>query len=110
MSLPVEVLAFEPMASGHRSLRLTTVVGWEGFQSYANAIVAALGGRVLDRVDSPIERVWTVEVDGGRFWLALDDYGLGVSLDSCDAQADARIDAVLLQLQRLAPGASEGKP
>ena len=101
MPLPLEVLAFEPMASGHRSLRLTTAIGWDGFAAYASDVVSALGGTVLGRVDSPIERVWTVKIDGARFWLALDDFGLGVSLDSLGAQADVALDGIRSRLERL---------
>ena len=72
-------------------------------------------GTVDGRVDSPVERVWDVTIDGGRFWLALDDFGLGVSLDARDARADAMIDAIRWRLTRdpgdcmrreLAPAAS----
>jgi uncharacterized protein DUF3630 len=104
--LPLEVLAFEPMASGHRSLRLTTEVSWEAFADYAEAVVSALGGTVEHRADSPAERVWSVTIDGASFWLSFDDFALGVSLDPCDAVADARIDAILLRLRGLVPGAS----
>jgi len=41
---PLEVLEIEPMASGHRSLRLTRSVTWEQFGAYAEALVRALDG------------------------------------------------------------------
>jgi hypothetical protein len=104
--LPLEVLAFEPMASGHRSLRLTTAVSWESFADYAEEIVETLGGSVLDRVDSPVERVWTVRIDGAWFWLALDDFGLGVSLDARDAKGDTALDGIRSRLEELVPGTS----
>jgi hypothetical protein len=99
--LPLEVLAYEPMASGHRSLRLTTEVSWDGFGPYAEEVVDALGGTVDSRADSPVERVWDVTIDGGRFWLALDDFGLGVSLDARDARADALLDGIRWRLTAL---------
>ena len=101
MSLPLEVLAFEPMASGHRSLRLTTEVSWEAFAEYAEEVVSSLGGTVEGRADSPVERVWDVTIDGARFWLALDDFGLGVSLDARDARADAMLDGIRWRLVAL---------
>jgi len=101
--LPLDVLAIEPMASGHRSLRLTRAVGWEEFEAYATAVVAALGGTIEHRADSPAERVWSVTIDGASFWLSFDDFGLGVSLDSCDAAADARIDGILERLAQHRP-------
>ena len=103
MTLPLEVLQFEAMASGHRSLRLTRRVAWEDFGPYADAIVSALDATVLDRVDSPIERIWRVRIGAGQYWLGLDDFGLGVSLDSCDAAADAQIEGVRERLLAL-PG------
>jgi hypothetical protein len=99
--LPLEVLAYEATASGLRSLRLTTEVGWDGFGPYAEEVVDALGGTVDGRVDSPVERVWDVTIDGGRFWLALDDFGLGVSLDARDARSDAMIDAIRWRLEAM---------
>jgi Protein of unknown function (DUF3630) len=99
--LPLEVLAFEPMASGHRSLRLTTEVTWDGFADYAEDVVWSLGGTVDGRVDSPVERVWDVTIEGERFWLAFDDFALGVSLDARDARADAVLDGIRWRLTAL---------
>lgn len=101
MPLPLEVLAFEPMASGHRSLRLTTEVSWDAFADYAEEVVSALGGTVDSRADSPAERVWNVTIDGAWFWLALDDFGLGVSLDARDAKADAMLEGIRWRLEVL---------
>jgi hypothetical protein len=97
--LPLEVLAIEAVASGGRSIRLTREIGWEDFEGYATAIVDVLGGTVDGRVDSPIERIWDVTVDGARFWLALDDFGLGVSLDAYNAKADAALDGIRSRLE-----------
>ena len=102
MPLPLEILAFEPMASGHRSLRLTTGVSWEAFADYAEEVLSSLGGTVDSRADSPVERVWDVTIDGGRFWLALDDFGLGVSLDARDATADAALGGIRERLLAVA--------
>ena len=99
---PLDVLEFEPMASGHRSLRLTRTVDWDGFAPYAEFVVRALGGSVLSRADSPVERVWSVRVGEGKYWLSFDDFALGVSLDSCDEIADAQIEGIRLRLRKLA--------
>jgi hypothetical protein len=101
--LPLDVLELEPMASGHRSLRLTRDVSWEEFDAYATAVVAALRGNIARPADSPVERVWSVTIDGASFWLSFDDFGLGVSLDPCDPDADARIDGIRERLARLGP-------
>ena len=93
-TVPLELLLIERMASGHRSLRLTRAVGWDEFDSYAESLLDMLQGSVLSRADSPVERVWSVGIGGAQYWLCLDDFDLGVCLDSCDAAADARIDAI----------------
>ena len=95
---PLEVLEIETLASGHRSLRLTRAVAWEEFAAYAESVVRTLNGRVLHKADSPVERVWSVKIDDGQYWLSLDDFGLGVSLDSCDAAADDQIEKIRSKL------------
>jgi hypothetical protein len=59
--LSLEILEIEPMASGHRSLRLTRSVSWAAFDVYAEGLVRVLSGRVEHRADSPAERVWSVD-------------------------------------------------
>ena len=44
--------------------------------------MARFGGEVIERIDTPIERMWTVRIKGCKFWLAFDDFPLGLSLDS----------------------------
>jgi uncharacterized protein DUF3630 len=100
--VPLEVLEIEPMASGHRSLRLTRAVAWEDFGPYAESVVRALDGRILSRADSPVERVWSVQIGEGKYWLSFDDFALGVSLDSCDSVADAHIEDIRGRLMKLA--------
>ena len=92
------------MASGQRALRLTRLVSWSDFDRYAAALVAALGGHVTSRADSPVERVWAVQIDGGAYWLALDDFGLGVSLDPRDAAAGEAIERIRSRLVALRDG------
>jgi len=99
---PLDVLELEPMASGHRSLRLTRAVAWEDFAAYAESVVRMLDGSVLQRADSPVERVWSVKIGAGHYWLSLDDFGLGVSLDSCDRAADDQIESIRATLVEMA--------
>ena len=94
IALPLEILRLERMASGDQGLRLTACVSWQEFGPYAEALVTALGGRVTSRDDSPVERVWTVEIEGATYWLGLDDFGLGVSLDPRDPAAGAAMDRI----------------
>ena len=96
--LPLERLEMERMASGDASLRLTTAVHWVVFGLYARAMLRVLGGRTLAKADSPFERVWDVVVDDHRYWLCLNDWQLGVSLDSQDAAASAGVDGIRRRL------------
>lgn len=97
-SLPLEVLELEPMASGNSSLRLTRVLSWARFASYADNLVRVLGGEVVERADSPVERAWTAVIEGQRFSITFDDLALGVSLDPCDDEAATRIDGIRTRL------------
>ena len=92
MELPLERLVVQEMASGNASLALTERVDWESFQGYAEAVLQLIGGSVVERVDSPVERVWTVTVGGELFWLAHDE--VGVSLDSQSREASLLIPAI----------------
>jgi hypothetical protein len=39
-------------------------------------------GRVLKRIDTPVERIWIVLIGWRPFWLTFDDFPVGLSLDS----------------------------
>lgn len=82
------------MASGDRSLRLSTRVTWEEFASYATAVVSLVGGSIVDRADCASERVWTAIIHGQRFWISFDDFALGVSLDPQDNAANELVPAI----------------
>jgi hypothetical protein len=92
--IPLEVLELELMASGHRSLRLTRAVSWQDFEPYAKALIGLLNGEVVHQADSPVERVWTIAIGSRRYWLSFDDFGLGISLDPCDAAASDQIENI----------------
>jgi hypothetical protein len=53
--------------------------------------VQILGGSISERADSPVERVWTVHIDGEPFWLAYDDFPVGVCLAPKSIGASALI-------------------
>ena len=92
------------MASGDLSLVVTDRVGWALFGPYARAILWALGGRVVSRADTPVERVWQVNVDGRDYWLCFNDWGLGVSLDSQDGAASDYITQIKRRLLAVRDG------
>jgi hypothetical protein len=104
--VPLEVLELEPMSSGHRSIRLTLSVAWDDFGSYAAALIRSLDAVLVHKADSPVERVWTISICGRRYWLSFDDFGLGVSLDPCDAEANDSIETIR---QRLLEIRNEGE-
>jgi len=72
----------ETMASGNLSLRITNDITWESFPSKAQEFVARFNGKVLRRMDTPVERMWIVLIRLRPFWLTFDDYPLGLTLDS----------------------------
>ena len=98
MDLPLERLEIRPMASGNQSLLLTEQVDWESFPTYAEAIVQLVGGTLVDRADGPDQRVWTVSIGTQVFWLAYDEFPLGVSLDPRNGEAAALVPAIRQKL------------
>jgi hypothetical protein len=53
----------------------------------------------INKADTPVERVWDVCINGERFWLSFNDFGLGVSLDSQMRQSSKHITAIRDRLQ-----------
>ena len=94
MELPLERLDLRKMASGTDSLLLTECIDWDSFPQYADEIVRLLGGRVADRIDGPDQRVWTVCIGNHLFWLAYEDYPVGVSLDPQNSEASATVPSI----------------
>ena len=107
MELPLEQLVVQEMASGNASLVLTARVDWESFQVYSEAVLQLIDGRVVERVDSPVERVWTVTIGGELFWLAHDE--VGVSLDSQSREASLLIPAIQPTLITVRTGTADGR-
>lgn len=75
----------QQMASGNLSLLITEEVSWETFPEQAQEFVKWAGGFVLKRMDSPVERIWIVLIKWRPFFLAFDDFPLGMSLDSMNS-------------------------
>jgi hypothetical protein len=99
--VPLEVLRFEPMASGNQALLLSNRVTWEAFPSYAPALAGLLGGKIVDKADSAAERVWTALIEGQRFFISYDDYPFGVSLEPRDGGAAMLIPTIRERLLRV---------
>ena len=57
-------LRIETMASGHLTLVLRENASWADFEIFAPQFLAAHGGTVVHKADSPVERVWTVKFGG----------------------------------------------
>lgn len=81
-------LALGRMSSGRLYLELTTSVGWEGFPSYAEALVKFLSGAVVSRNDSADTRVWVVVVEGILLWLVYDDLPVMISFEAKSDEGD----------------------
>jgi hypothetical protein len=52
----------------------------------------------MNRADSPVERVWTVSIEGALYWISFDDFALGVSIDPCDHEAAAAMETLRARL------------
>ncbi len=107
--IPLEILKIIKMASGNNSLELTQCISWTGFPQHANEIINFLGGEIINKADSVVDRVWDICVNGERFWLSFNDFGLGVSLDSQTRQSSKQIAAIRDRLQEWR-NAEDGHP
>jgi hypothetical protein len=79
----------EQMASGHLTLVLREQAVWEDFEAFANGFLDAIGGATVSRVDSPVDRVWTVRIGGAEVWLAFEDLLARFEIDARDDAGDA---------------------
>ncbi len=70
------------MASGNLSLIVTEQVSWESFPDRARGFLDRFNGKVLKRIDTPVERMWIVMIRWRLFWLTFEDFPASVSLDS----------------------------
>jgi len=86
------------MASGNLSLFITDQVSWQSFPSAARAFVQRVGGRVVRRIDTPVERMWIVVIRWRPFFLSFDDFPLGLSLDSMSRCCNPVIKDLFLEL------------
>ena len=90
-------LEIQPMASGNLSLFITDQVSWESFPSAAREFVKRVGGRVMRRIDTPVERMWIVLIRWRPFFLTFDDFPLGLSLESMSRWCNPVIQDLFLE-------------
>jgi hypothetical protein len=81
-------LRIETMSSGNLTLVLRENADWYDFESFALKFLAAHGGKVVDRADSPVERVWNVTIGDATVWLAFDDYFARFEINAQDEAGD----------------------
>jgi hypothetical protein len=81
-------LRIETMASGRLTLVLRENASWADFEIFALRFLAAHGGTLADRADSPVERVWTVRFGDAEVLLTFDDAMARFEIDSKDAAGD----------------------
>ena len=84
----------ESMASGHLTLVLRDNVDWSAFESFAKDFLSVHGGEALSRADTPVERVWTVQLRGVKFWLSFDDFHNRYELNARDDEGDKILSAL----------------
>ncbi|HET9396400.1 MAG TPA: DUF3630 family protein [Nitrospiraceae bacterium] len=82
------------MASGDLSLLITEDVSWESFPDQAQKFVERFDGKVIDRIDTPVERMWAVTIKACEFWLVFEDFPLGMSLDSKSSSCNPVIQEI----------------
>jgi hypothetical protein len=93
MKLPFfDALALQRMASGHNCLNLSTKVDWDEFPEFADHVLEAIKGKVLDRSDAADIRLWILNVGGCKLRFVFDDYPAMVSLESFDTQGDILLE------------------
>ena len=98
--VPLDALKLTPMASGNQALLLSARITWEGFSVFAHALARLLRARIVERDDFVAERLWTLVIEGQRFWLVFDDYPLGVSLEPQDEVAGKLVPTIFEDLLR----------
>lgn len=94
----VDKLEIQPMASGNLSLFITDEISWDSFPSAAGAFVRRVGGRVVRRTDTPVERMWIVLIRWRPFFLTFDEFPLGLTLDSMSRWCNPAIQDLFLEL------------
>jgi hypothetical protein len=95
-----DALVLTVMASGHLCLNLSESVSWEDFPAYANAVLAAVGGKRTRSAEASDVRLWEVVIDGQTLRLVFDDFPAMVSLESQDALGDAVLREIQARLAR----------
>ena len=91
-------LRIETMGSGHLTLVLREDASWSDFEIFAPRFLTEHGGTVVDKADSPVDRIWTVQLDGAKLSLVLDDYMARFELDARDAAGDAVLSTLAAKL------------
>jgi hypothetical protein len=55
-------------------------VSWESFPDQAQNVIDQFGGKVIERIDTLVKRLWIVMIKGSEFWLSFEDFPLGLPL------------------------------
>lgn len=100
MAVPLEHLTLHRMAAQGSYLLLTLQISWDEFPAYAEAVVALVGGRMGERIDSGGERVWKFERKGLDYWITWDDLDPGVSIEPCHRGAADGIEEIRERLTK----------
>jgi hypothetical protein len=74
--------AIRQMASGNLSLLITENISWESFPEQAQEFVDRFEGKVIYKIDTPVERMWLILIKWRPFCLTFDDLPLGLTLES----------------------------
>jgi hypothetical protein len=89
--VPLERLSIERMANGWSCILLTERIGYDEFPAYAKAIASMLGGSLGPPVDAPDIRMRSLRQGLRWYWIVLDDFPLGVTIEPRSRRASRRV-------------------
>jgi hypothetical protein len=79
------------MANGLDCIELTENGTWESFPTFAAALIKQIGGKLVEKIDGPDVRIWTIQLAGCDVSLVYRDYPNGISLEPGDGASSSQI-------------------
>ena len=98
--LPLDALAVEDTPCGRVRLRLSAEVSWHEFPDFAERLMGAWDGTVIQRADSEEIRVWRVRTESSEVSLVFEDHPPRVFLESTDGRGDQALRALHRRLRQ----------
>ncbi len=99
--MKLESLKLRTQYVGNLTLELTEQVGWKSFPDFAMELLNHIGGEVVYKGDTVVDRLWEVEIESCTIRLFYQDYPLMISLESKDKCGDKLIKRLYEQLKAI---------